>query len=356
MLSSTKAGLARAMARSPRRLNGAVSSETVNQKYPQEAAERINPVINGWDTVNDRHEHKKSSSVRYEMRNLSWASPESDFTAATASEMAAPATERYEMRNLSWASPESDFTAATASEMAAPATERYEMRNLSWASPESDFCAAPRLELNAGASGLLALLDAFLQYPSTLSFASPESDFAAYLGESSQPVSKPKAAEPEGQAATPASVLTEFSSASEATRRNAITIVEALAPSGEARVLTSAAAPFAICHVNGAWEALCGYRGPEVYGKSLNLIQGRLTPSRQLKQLEASLSRGEPARARLVNYHKSGRGFKNDLAVTPVVDEKGNLTHFLGTLSYVGDADDHLSKKDEGWRGELLAA
>ena len=118
--------------------------------------------------------------------------------------------------------------------------------------------------------------------------------------------------------------------------RTLLTLQKALAPSTEARVLTKAAAPFEICHVNGAWTNLCGFSLAETTGRTLSIIQGEDTVSSELDSLVESLIAGRGAEAVLTNYTAQGRPFRNHLKVHPVRDAgSGELTHFLGILKEI---------------------
>lgn len=102
-----------------------------------------------------------------------------------------------------------------------------------------------------------------------------------------------------------------------------------------ARVITEAHHPFHIVHVNDAWESLCGYKSHEVVGKSLGILQGPATCPVTVKDFMGRVSAGEPAKAVVTNYTKTGTPFENQLDIKPVHCDQGNLTHFVGTLSRV---------------------
>jgi len=114
------------------------------------------------------------------------------------------------------------------------------------------------------------------------------------------------------------------------------TYEEALAPSGQARVITEAADPFRIAHVNGAWTDLCGYTLEDVRGQTLGIIQGRDTDPVELLLLEFAIRARAEAETVLVNYVKDGRPFINRIRISPLKDkETGRVTHLLGVLKDV---------------------
>ncbi|KAL7462228.1 hypothetical protein ACHAXS_002617 [Conticribra weissflogii] len=105
-------------------------------------------------------------------------------------------------------------------------------------------------------------------------------------------------------------------------------------------VVTETNHPFRITNVNIAWEGLCGYSRDECKGKSLGeLLQGPGTDEGAVTALVAKLLSGEEAGTVLTNYTKSGRKFRNDLRVRPVVDEMGKTVRFVGVLREVMNQD-----------------
>lgn len=105
-------------------------------------------------------------------------------------------------------------------------------------------------------------------------------------------------------------------------------------------VITDTNHPFRITNVNTAWEELCGYSRDECKGKSLGaLLQGPDTDGGAVTALVAKLLSGEEAGTVLTNYTKSGKKFRNDLRVRPVLDEMGKTVRFVGVLREVIDED-----------------
>ncbi|KAJ8603377.1 hypothetical protein CTAYLR_004278 [Chrysophaeum taylorii] len=115
------------------------------------------------------------------------------------------------------------------------------------------------------------------------------------------------------------------------------TLDQALQPSDEARVITSASRPFVIEHVNGAWTKLCGYDPDECLGKTLAILQGPETAQETVQKINADASKGHATSALLANYNKEGAKFNNYLRVFPLVDDDGStkISHMLGVLQNV---------------------
>ncbi len=85
-----------------------------------------------------------------------------------------------------------------------------------------------------------------------------------------------------------------------------------------------------IVYVNRGFERLTGYTFEEVRGRNCRFLQGPESDPAVVAQLRAAIAERREAQVTLLNYHKSGSTFWNDLEVTPVRDEDGNVTHFCG--------------------------
>lgn len=103
-------------------------------------------------------------------------------------------------------------------------------------------------------------------------------------------------------------------------------------------VVTECNMPFSIVEVNQAWEGLCGYGYQESQGQSLGpFLQGPETDLSSVTAMMSQLLRGEEAGTVITNYTKEGRRFRNRLRVGPLVNDKGETTHFVGVLQEIRD-------------------
>lgn len=119
-----------------------------------------------------------------------------------------------------------------------------------------------------------------------------------------------------------------------------LTMERALEDSTQARVITLAAAPHTVVHVNHAWEALCNLSANDVLGrKGLSFLHGPRTNMKTVEKLNAAVQDGKRVRVQLVNYKGDGTPFLNKLQVTPLRSKFGEITHLLGVLSEVTGAD-----------------
>ncbi|PRX54657.1 PAS domain S-box protein [Flagellimonas meridianipacifica] len=86
---------------------------------------------------------------------------------------------------------------------------------------------------------------------------------------------------------------------------------------------------FPIIYVNKAFQQITGYPENEVLGRNCNFLQGSDKHQAEIDIIRAALHGGKSCRVTLRNYRKDGSLFWNELAITPVKNEKRKLTHFI---------------------------
>lgn len=102
-------------------------------------------------------------------------------------------------------------------------------------------------------------------------------------------------------------------------------------------IITEAREDNPIIYVNKGFEVLTGYLRNEVLGKNCRFMQGNNTDATEVKKLHNAIHNREIIRTTIVNYRKNGDQFWNDLTITPVFDEFGQLTHYIGTQNDVSE-------------------
>lgn len=71
--------------------------------------------------------------------------------------------------------------------------------------------------------------------------------------------------------------------------------------------------------VNKSFEGMTGYTLLDVAGSKLgDVLQGKDTDPNVVNEISKSLRKGMAIKARILNYHKSGRAYWNDLSITPI--------------------------------------
>lgn len=87
-----------------------------------------------------------------------------------------------------------------------------------------------------------------------------------------------------------------------------------------------------VSYVNEAFELLTGYRGEEVLGRSLALLQGPETDPEPVAEMAAALRAGDECWVTLRNYRRDGSPFWNEVFLTPVADGDGVVRRYIGIL------------------------
>ena len=85
-----------------------------------------------------------------------------------------------------------------------------------------------------------------------------------------------------------------------------------------------------VIYVNPGFEALTGYSAAELVGRNLRFLQADDREQDGRHRLREALAKGESCRVLLRNYRKDGSVFWNEMTVSPLLDEHGRVTHFVG--------------------------
>ncbi len=90
-------------------------------------------------------------------------------------------------------------------------------------------------------------------------------------------------------------------------------------------------------YVNSALCKITGYTEEELLGKTLRLLQGRDTEESARDTIREALLTGHACEVVIRNYRKDGAGFWNELMLSPVHDEHGALTHYIGVITDISE-------------------
>ena len=128
----------------------------------------------------------------------------------------------------------------------------------------------------------------------------------------------------------------------------------AVAASSNGIVITDPRAPDdPIVYVNPAFERISGYTVDEVVGHNCRFLQGQDRDQPALDDLRSALSEERESRVVLKNYRKDGTPFWNELYVSPVHDEEGHLTNFVGVQNDITERrriEEVLRESEERFR------
>jgi nitrogen fixation negative regulator NifL len=83
-------------------------------------------------------------------------------------------------------------------------------------------------------------------------------------------------------------------------------------------------------YVNPAFTRKTGFAPEDAVGLNQSILSNRTTPPEVYKAMWHQITRKEAWSGRLVNSRKDGTKYLADLTVTPVLDDDGNISHFLG--------------------------
>ncbi|MDG4867210.1 EAL domain-containing protein [Guyparkeria sp. 1SP6A2] len=103
-------------------------------------------------------------------------------------------------------------------------------------------------------------------------------------------------------------------------------------------VITDARQPdHPIIYTNAAFTRISGYSADEIIGRNCRFLQGKDTDPEAIAEIRDGVARREPVRVLLRNYRKDGKPFWNELHVSPVEDDSGEVTHFVGLQNDVSE-------------------
>ncbi len=90
-----------------------------------------------------------------------------------------------------------------------------------------------------------------------------------------------------------------------------------------------------IISVNAAFEQMTGFTQDEVEGKDIRFLRGPETDPAGLDEIRAAFREKRDASVELIGYRKGRQPFWAGLSVSPVRDDSGRVTHFVGVMTDV---------------------
>ena len=92
-----------------------------------------------------------------------------------------------------------------------------------------------------------------------------------------------------------------------------------------------------IVYANAAFETVTGYSEAQITGNNCRVLQGPGTDSEGVATLREGIDEKRPVTSQILNYRRDGTPFWNRITVTPIEDESGAVTHYLGFQQDVTD-------------------
>lgn len=92
-----------------------------------------------------------------------------------------------------------------------------------------------------------------------------------------------------------------------------------------------------IIYCNKAFENITGYSHNEIIGHNCRFLQAQDRSQPQRQQLKEAIENGYECRVEIRNYKKDGTLFWNELFVSPVKNNAGEITHFIGVQNDISE-------------------
>jgi diguanylate cyclase (GGDEF)-like protein/PAS domain S-box-containing protein len=95
-----------------------------------------------------------------------------------------------------------------------------------------------------------------------------------------------------------------------------------------------------LIYVNEAFERITGYTSEEILGHNCRFLQGDafdLTNEQGLEDIRQGLKKGREVSVVLRNFRKDGTPFWNDLYISPMRDDSGEITHYIGVQNDISE-------------------
>ncbi len=86
-----------------------------------------------------------------------------------------------------------------------------------------------------------------------------------------------------------------------------------------------------IVFANRAFQNLCGYDAGELIGRNCRFLQGPGTDPTDVAKVRDAIAARRDVVVEILNYHRDGTPFRNELYISPVFDPEGRLRYFFAS-------------------------
>ncbi|BCL35598.1 PAS domain S-box protein [Nostoc sp. MS1] len=122
----------------------------------------------------------------------------------------------------------------------------------------------------------------------------------------------------------------------------------ALAAISSGVIIADAKLPnYPVIYVNSAFEKITGYKAKEVIGRNCRFLQGEDVEQSAIAEIKSALETGKDCQVILRNYRKDGSLFWNQLSISPIYEENGNVTHFIGIQTDISEQQAALRERQQ---------
>lgn len=91
-----------------------------------------------------------------------------------------------------------------------------------------------------------------------------------------------------------------------------------------------------ITHVNAGFTQITGYSSQEAVGQYSKFLQGSGTSKEARESIRRSMDKKEDIEISLLNYRKDGSTFLNHLTISPIFNEHGQVSSYVGIQLQIG--------------------
>ncbi|WP_067763300.1 PAS domain S-box protein [Nostoc sp. NIES-3756] len=112
----------------------------------------------------------------------------------------------------------------------------------------------------------------------------------------------------------------------------------ALAAISNGVIIADAKLPnYPVIYVNSAFEQITGYKAKEVIGRNCRFLQRADIEQSAIAEIKSALEMGKDCQVILRNYRQDGSLFWNQLSISPIYNENGNVSHFIGIQTDISE-------------------
>ena len=114
-----------------------------------------------------------------------------------------------------------------------------------------------------------------------------------------------------------------------------------------------------LIYANEGFERVTGYAVGEVLGRNCRFLQGPGSDPAAVAEIRAAVAEQRECLVEILNYRRDGTTFWNRLSITPVRNDLGEVTHYIGVQSDVSarrEAEHELRRAKEALEHDLQLA
>jgi diguanylate cyclase (GGDEF)-like protein/PAS domain S-box-containing protein len=102
-----------------------------------------------------------------------------------------------------------------------------------------------------------------------------------------------------------------------------------------------------IIYVNKAFEELTGYDARECLGRNCRFLQGELTSEEPVQELAEAIASQREVTVEIRNQRADGSWFWNQVSLSPIENEEGDVTHYIGIQRDISRRVEAERERDE---------